>query len=219
MDKVIRIDLSRCFWELLKKSYIIILCGILFAGMGYVATANKKDVFVANTSIYSASYGNYTESMQSINIVQTYIDIVNSRKVSERASMLIDEAVSSAEISGMISASYEEDSAILWIRARSYDPEKAIMVANAVAESMIIEVQNITGNSAIQILDLANSAGIAASTSTFKICLIAFLIGMFIPMIIIVLRETLSDRVYRVIDAELNGSIEIIGIIPVNDKL
>lgn len=219
MENVIQIDLNRCFWELLKKSYILILCGVLLAGVGFAATANRQNVYVASASIWAASYGSYTESLQGINIAQRYTDIVSSNRVSERASMLIDEELSAQQIAAMISATYKDDSPTIYISARSLNPELAIRVANAVAESMVIEVQNITGNNAIKVLDEATRVGMVSSTSRTKVCIIAFLVGFFIPAIVIVLKETFSDNIYRVDDASLDGQLQVIGIIPENDKI
>ena len=88
-----------------------------------------------------------------------------------------------------------------------------IATANALAQSFVIEAQSTIGTQAIQILDEATFIGIVNPKVKRNVAL-AFIVGAFIPALIIALMEILSDRVYRVEDASLDDKLEIIGIIP-----
>lgn len=220
MDKEIIIDVGRIFRELMKKLYIIIICTVLCGVAAYLYSMDIKDPYYAQSSIscYSTN-GNYKEDLSYIYAVQTYIDVINSSRVSERASVLLNGELNAAQVKGSISVSYTDDSPTIRIRAISIDAQQAVRVANAVAESVVIEAQNLTGSSNINILDRASSAYMSGRSSKAKYTLIGLGAGFLIPVAIIVLLQIFSDKIYYVDDASLNGKIEILGVIPKNDKM
>ena len=212
--KSITFDLSRCLTALLKKSYIIIGIGVLFASLMFFYMKDKPQYYTATASVYSASIGSYAESAQGINIMQLYSNVIYSQKLADRAASLMNgNSISPIEIRSMASASYSEDSPIMYITATNTDPNVVVPTANALAQSLVIEAQSITGTQAIQILDQATVFK-AVQSKMKRNVLLAFAVGAFLSVCAIVLPELLSDRVYRVEDAALDGELEILGIIP-----
>lgn len=219
MEKEIQIDVVRCIKEAVRRWYIIIGAGLLFFIAAYVTTNNSQNTYVAQATVYSADYGSYQQSVEGMNAMMTYSEIINSRKVADRAAMLLGNNITGDAILGMVSSSYTKESAVLYIRAASVDPELSVRVANAVADSFIIEAQNITGGDNVKLLDEAQYAQQDGMNKQKKACLIATMVGLIIPTACIVLMQIFSDKVYHIEDAEIDGQLEIIGIIPTEARM
>lgn len=210
----IRIDIGRIIKAMLKKCYLIVGTGVVLAAAMYIYMLGKPQYYYATASVYSAAIGSYSETAQGIYTMQLYSSVVNSQKIADRAASLISGVnVTASEIRAMASASYTDESPIMYITATSTNPKVVVATANALAESLVIEAQSVTGTQAIQVLDKASWVGTVQMGKKRNVAL-AFLIGAGLTALLILLGETLSDRVYRVEDAEIGGKLEIIGIIP-----
>lgn len=223
MDREIKIDLRRCIKALIQKWWIIAICTIIFLTIGIMRTNTVViPTYMSSATVYSMAYGSYQEALEGASVMKTYADIVSSRKVAERAALIIgDDTITAQSIQGMVSVEYLKDSPILTIFATSLNSQVAVKIANAVADAFVIEVKNITGSDSVQILDTAVEAYqyMDGGTSTTMKRLMYAGIGFVLPCIIIVLIEILSTRLYAVNDASLNDELEIIGIIPIYEKL
>lgn len=221
MNTVVKIDVGRCLSALLKKWYYMLLVGIATAGVIFLIKGIQgQTTYTASATLYSASYGSYSETTLATRAMQTYSQIISSHMIAERAEGIIgDDSISAQEIRSMVFINYEEESPILYIMARSSNLKKSVAVVNAVAEAFLIEAQNITGGEGIRILDSASAEAVNASSSSDgkKYAVVGFFVGAFLVALLIVLKEIFSDRVYRVEDATL-GSMELLGVIP-DEKL
>jgi capsular polysaccharide biosynthesis protein len=202
---------------------MIAICTIVFLTVGIMRTnVVQIPVYLSEATVYSMAYGSYQEALAGTNIMKTYADIVSSRKVAERAALIIgDDEVTAQTIQGMVSVNYVDKSPILTIYATSISPQLTVKVANAVADAFIIEVKNIMGSDNVQLLDSAVDSSPYSNggmSNTMKRLLYGG-IGFILPCIVIALREILSTKLYSVNDASLNDELDIIGIIPVYEKL
>lgn len=213
-EKTIRIDLGRCIMAVLKKWYLVVATGLVCGMVTYAVTYDTPQYYSATASVYSAASGSYTETAQAINAMLMYSDIIGSYKLAERAASIVnDNRVSAASVRAMVSSTYKEDSPVLYITAKSTNPSLVVPVANALAQSLVIEVQSMTGSQAVQLLDQATYISMVGRGVKTKVA-IATLAGMMLVALVLVIIEVVSDRVYRIEDAELDGKLEVIGIIP-----
>lgn len=219
-EKTIRIDIGRIIIALLKHWYLIGAVGVAAALIMYAYKYDTPQYYTATASVYAAGSGSYSETAQGVQAMQLYSDIITSQKIAERAASIIGDArITPAQIRSMASASSPSSSSstslspVIYISARSTDPTVVIQTANALAKSLVIEAQNMTGTTSVQLLDEAQYISTIGRGVKTKVAY-AFIGGVLLTMAIIVLVEILTDRVYRVEDAELDGQIEVIGIIP-----
>lgn len=223
MDREIKIDLGRCFRAVFRKWWLIAISTVVFITLGLVFTNTVQvPIYYSEATVYSMAYGSYQEALEGASVMKTYADIVSSRKVAERAALIIgDDTITAQTIQAMVEVDYVSSSPILTISATSFNPELTIKVANAVADAFIIEVKNITGSDSVQLLDSAvdskvfNNGGMSRGMKRT----IAGLVGVLLPCMIIFLKEILTTKLYSVDDASLNGKMEIIGFIPAYEKL
>ena len=199
------------------KKWIIIAVSIvsLFIGMS-VTDPNAPDMYTASATIYSASYASYQESVEGINVMTIYVDIVRSRKVAERAAARVSQQISAEEIMGMISVSYIERSAVLTLHAVSDRAELAVEVVNAVSEAFVQEVANIAAVESVKTLDSAQSARPYSSgfATALKMRALILAAGLFAILCLVVLFALLDTRVAFPREVTLNGEIDLLGVIP-----
>lgn len=213
-EKTIKIDIGRCIIAVIRHWYLIGAVGVAAALVMFAMKYDTPQYYTATASVYAAGSGSYQEAAQGIAAMQTYAEIVNSNKIAERAASIMgDGRLTAPQIRSMMSASYDEKSPVIYITARSTDSAVVIASANAVAQSLVIEAQTITGTQAVQMLDEASNIS-EQGRGVNRSVAIAFAGGVLVTMALIVLVEMLTDRVYRVEDAELDGQLEVIGIIP-----
>lgn len=214
----IRIDLRRYFLAIKKNIWIVIIVGIASLAIGILLNFNvKPDKYRAYSNVYSVSFGSYTDSVEGVYVLQTYSDIINSKKVADRAAMIIgDDNIDGEKIKSMITYSYSEQSPVYYIYATTTDPQLSITIANAVAKAFVIEMNNIMGENNAQILDEAYDYEqvFNGRKDQIKNILIITLIGIFLCMLVIVMISFFSSKVESVNDVTLNGEIEILGVIP-----
>ena len=214
MNKTIKIDIGRIFRALLRKWFLMVIAGLVIGGIMFYWRSSKTQKYAATVSLYSAAYGSVSESAQVAMVMQSYASVISSYKIAERAeSILGDNTITGSYIRSIIGVSYSDDSPIIYISATDSDGIRAIMIVNAVAEAFIIEAQNLTGSEGVRILDRSTVA-YEISLGVKKYTVLGILGGIFIMAALITFAEIFSDRVYRVEDAELDGKLEIIGIIP-----
>ena len=231
--RIIEIDFGRCFKALLKNLKWIIYSTILFFVIGVIVAVffvETKNVYDAKSSVYSIAYGSYSESAEGINAIKTYSEIVKSLRVSERAALLLgDDSLDKftiydmIEVEGPMINSYgyvDEESAIINIHAYSTNKEDAVRVANAVANAYVMEVTSITMSNSVQVLDEAYNCDITynARKNQLLYLLVITAIGLLLSCTIIILHEVLSSRIRSLKQGSLYGELEIIGVIPMQEK-
>lgn len=211
------INLLKIIDSLLKKVWIVVAVAIIFAVAGLILIDDSApDIYSAGASIYSASYVSYRDSIEGMNIMRDYVDIIRSRKVAERASAFISEVVTANEIMAMTTASFAPDSNIITIQASSANPDMAVAVANAVADAFIQEIISITAVESIKVLDSAHTARRMISTKSVAMRnrIVIISIGIFFVVGIIAITAAFDTRVAFYDEVTLNGQIELLGTIP-----
>ena len=214
----IKIDFRRYFLAIKKNKLIVIIVAIASLAIGILLNYNvKPDKYRAYSNVYSVSFGSYTDSVEGVYVLQTYSDIINSRKVANRAAMIIgDDSLDGEKIKSMITYSYSEQSPVYYIYATTTDPQLSMTIANAVAKAFVIEMNNIMGEDNAQILDEAYDYEqvFNGRKDQIKNILIITLLGTLLCLFVIVMISFFSNKVESVNDVTLNGEIEILGVIP-----
>ena len=114
----------------------------------------------------------------------------------------------------------ESESSIINIHAKSTKPEDAIRVANAVASAYAMEVTSITNSDSVQVLDEAYYCEVTYNALKEQAILVGIVTvaGLLFACVIIVLMEIFSTRIVTVEQGSLYGELEIIGVIPKQEK-
>lgn len=205
-------------WDaLLKRKWVVIIVGVIASLLGFVfITGDNPNLYAASSSIYAASYASYQETVQAMNIMRDYVEVIRSRKVAERASGYLSQTVSASAIMGMVSPNYASDSKIITITATSSDPQLAMAVANAVADAFIQEIVSITAAESIKVLDSAYTSRMVSNAQRDAMQNRLLLTGaaVVVTALIIAVFAAFNTRVCYPVEVTLGGKIELLGVIP-----
>ena len=150
--------------------------------------------------------------------------------LSERAALLLgDDSLDKFTIYDMIEVEepvanefgyVDEESAIINIHAYSTNKEDAVRVANAVADAYVMEVTSITMSNSVQVLDEAYDCAVTYNARKNQLLYILAItaVGFLLSCMIIILHEVFSSRVRSLKQGSLYGELEIIGVIPMQEK-
>jgi capsular polysaccharide biosynthesis protein len=216
MNKEINIDLRRCLKAILKKWWLMVIIGALCYSVAFLITINnlREDEYTAETTVYSIIANDYSS-------LSKYSDIITSSKVSEMAANSLNIFnMNASKIKEMISINDYSTTLVLGISATSTDENLAIMVANAVADAFIEEVNNIISDNSLRMLDEATTAELSYDKKMvqLKLRIFAALAGIFLMCVWIAIREIFTRKIYNLSDMKIDGEIDIIGIVPAFDK-
>lgn len=209
-------DFKLAFLALLKNKLLIALVTLagLFAGLFYTSFQTSEYTYESTASV-CVTYTTYQEQFQGANVMTNYADIIMSDRVCGQAAALLGEPrLTAAQLQRMIRIKTPSaNSYVMWITAEDRLPERAIRVANAVAEAFTSQVSNLSGNQSIQVLDSATMATIASDDGLNKIRILAPLCAFVLVCGWIAVRELLSDKV-RSIPQCVDDEDEILTLIP-----
>lgn len=229
-DKVIAIDFGKCLQKIRKRAFFILVTAVTGAFLGWLLSStiiSSDSLYRASASVYCFSDGSPYESEQGNSVLRIYSEIIKSYKIAEGAKKLLgDTDISAEEIYQMISTDdrfvagstyiYENMSSVIHIYAEGENPEKCKIVANAVAEAFVQEMNKLATSDSIQVLDHALvSEEIKNAKENTLLIVIAGMLGLtFIYIIMIVGTVIFSDKLETVRDAELYGQLTVLGTIP-----
>lgn len=216
-------DVKLAVLAIFKRKKLVVAVAVLGALIGVLAATlmPARLVYSSKASVYSATYGSYQEAMDGVTAMMNYSDVMASSKVCQRAaSNLRNINATAKDIQNMISVSTNDNGYIIYVEATSDNPEVSSQVANAVAEAFVVEMSNITGKNAVQLLDEASVSDtyVYYSTSKKKVMGLCVIVSIAIICAYIVLSELFSGKV-KCVEQCIEGNMdEVIGIIPTIDR-
>ena len=218
--KSVKRDIGVCLYMMKKNKNRIVLNVILFLIIGIICAViisyTKKDEYVAYASIYSSEYGSYEKSVEGITAVKDYSDIISSTKVCSRAiSIMGYEPMSIEDMKDSISVYSEKEKNIVRMTVVANSKEDAIAMTNAIAQAFVSEIRNITGIEAAQVLDEAEIYSHSSVKKTMAFVIILFgLLGGIGTCAVVFVKTLTSSKILEVNECSLDGTLEIIGILP-----
>jgi len=213
------IDIKLLVRLVIKKWYLFIATAVISLFVAFVMTIDvQPDVYQATTSLSSFVEGSSTESISGFRLLSNYAGLVTSGRIATAAREMLPDSlgVSARQIQSMVTTSFSETFTMLYITCSSTDPQLALSVANAVAEAFVSEIGNITGGDTIRIYDRAISASRTYNgaseqrrtrTTIPAVCL-------FVLFVVVVMWALFSDRIKSISEAECDGEVAVIGVIP-----
>lgn len=229
----LEIDVLRCLKALInKKGYIALITALVFIiGVGLTLDVGE-DQYTSTATVYAASENNYNEAANAVTAMNAYLDVATSYKVSQRASLIIGRSdVDASFIQSVlkVSSSLKNSSSasavtnfmtssatIISFYATTSDPELSREIADAAAESYVIEMANILKYDSVKLLDSA-SAGEMTYNAQFQalVSRVQFLIaGLVLACVFVIIFEVFDSKVRTVREATIRNQLPVIGIIP-----
>ena len=228
----LEIDVGRCLSALLKRIKFIILITLIFMMIGFGMTLNVgDDKYTAYSTGYAAADGSYVDATNAVTAMNAYLNIAKSYKVSQRAALIMGRADVTAEdvqnctgvnssakssSSSSISSFLTSSATILTFYSTTTDPELAMEMADAMAESYTLEMTSILNTNSVKVLDKAYTYTVSydAKMEAWKQRMMISGAGFILAIALVVLCEIFDTKVRTVRDATIRNNIPVIGMIP-----
>lgn len=191
------IDLNKVITALFKKIHIILLTAVLFGTAFFLYLFFViKPLYASSISVYvSNSVNNNNTSIAlsditaSKQLVNTYAEIVKSKNLLNKVCEYMDCDISANEIKSILSVDIVEDTEIFNITITYSDPYMTADIANAFADTVVLEMPNIVKGSSVKIIDYADVPNSKIFPNYIKGFLVGFLIGAVLFIAIISVKE------------------------------
>ena len=196
-DAVRDLGFQQIVTVLLSRVWIILLAGVLVAGLTFAGTTylekpkyqSTVKLYVNNSSINvgGMTIGDVTASQE---LVDTYIVILKSRTTLEEVLKTAPDVDRTPnELYSMISATSVNETEIFQVVVTSTDPDEALAIAEAIADKLPNEIARIVEGTSVKVVDYPiRPTGPSASNRVTK-TMIGFILGCMLTAGIFVLRE------------------------------
>lgn len=221
----IEIDLRALFHTLLRRWWLILLCGILGGTAALGITVGLITPKYRSTSLlYILSKTTDVTSMADLQIggelAEDFIVIAESRSVIDGAIERIQEqegkTFTREQIQSMLTVT-DRATRILAISATSTNPVDASIVANAVAEETVEQMAELTKDPP-SIMEKAEVETSPVSPGIKKNTLIGMLLGILLSLSILVIQFMLNDHIKTEEDVAKYLKLSTLAVIPTDKR-
>ena len=218
------IDILHVARLLLKRAWLIILCGLLGASIGFsIASFAIAPTYSAYIKLYvnnsSISLGNTNFSISASeltaaqSLVKTYGEILNSRSTLQRVINKANINYTWKQLAGMISYAPSNETEIMKVVVTCEDPYEASEIANTIADILPVRISEIIDGASMEVVDSAipDLAKIAPSITRYTAIglVIGVLLCVGVLFIFAMLDDTIHDEEYvlRTVEFPILGNV------------
>ncbi len=205
------IDVLHIAKSLWRRVWLIALCGLLSAAMGFSMAAfliaptyssyiklyvNNSSFSLGNTSFNISS----SELTAAQSLVRTYGVILDSRSTLQRVIDKADVEYSWKQLSNMIAYQPCNDTEIMLVTVTCGDPYEASRIANTIAEVLPVRISEIIDGASMEVVDSAvpDLEKVAPGITQYTAIGLALgvLISVFVLVVLALLDDTIHDEEY-----------------------
>lgn len=201
------IDLLRLLKVLWHKAWIIAICGVVAAAIGFsFASFAIEPTYSSTIKLYvnnnSLSLGSASVSLTSGDIsasrslVVTYGEILNNRTTLERVIEKAESSYTHKELSKMLEYGSLNNTEIMYVTVTTTDPYEASQIANCISEVLPDRISEIIKGATMIVVDSAVPVLQKVEPNILKYTVIAFLLGFVLCAAVIVVLDILDDTIH-----------------------
>ena len=220
--------LKELFSIFLPKIWIIVLCGVIFAGaIGSYSLFLKDDEFTASATIYvykerptDTAANTYYDSITSEKMVKTYSVVLKSRKFLSQVIASVDpDGQYGLTTKGLISAieiKQVDETEVFDVYFTSEDKELTHKVLSEIALLARTELKDIVSSTAsdVKIIDEPEMPSSPDSKHTVRNAAIGFIAGVLLSMAVIFIINQFDVVIHDKQKIEENFDLPVLGVIP-----
>lgn len=219
-------DLFGLFMRRLKWIVIITAASVVAAIFITLVLITPK--YTATTSLFVSAYGEngggdafptYAELTASKDLVPSYLEILKSNVVLNGVAAELDGDYTPAKISSMMKAEGVGETQVMKISITSTDPQEAMDVANAIANTAPDIIEDIAKGGSVSPIDFAELPQHQSSPNLVVNIIVAFLIGAILSFLGFFIYESLDTIVRTEEDLMKSFDIPLLGTIPPLDDM
>ena len=214
------IQLSRILYRLIDKLYLIIIVALLCGGLlGLYASQNSVVRYSSTAKVFLA---NNVDALTALGIAdlqlgelmkQDYIAAFSNRHVHEEVIQKLGLPYTPEMMAGMISASYSDQSHLVYVTSTSSSAEEAVLLANTYVEVTTYFVCSLIQNDTAAVWETAATAfpyETMPKTTYFRFGIFG---GTVLAMVLIVIFTVFDDRVRTFEDVESRFALTQLGAV------
>ena len=219
----IEINLWEICLVLVHNLALIISAGIMAAlGVFLFSQLVITPSYESTTKIYilnkqeNASV-TYSDIQLGTQLTKDYAELIQSRFVLEEVVQGMGLNLTYEQMKGKVSVTTPTDTRILAITVKDKDPVMAMKIANAIREAAAVHIMNVMDIQAVNVAETANMPMKKASPSALKNTFVGGILGIFIIIIIVMVRYMMDDTVKTPEDVEKYLQLSTLAVIPLNE--
>lgn len=224
-NREIDIDLRKVFSMLKKKAIFIVLIALIGATLsGCITNFFIEQQYTASVKLYVYSSGSNrlgadtsitsNEIDASQKLVNTYLVVVQSDNFLSKVSDQLNNEISGGQIKGMLSCSHIEGTLAFKINVTSNNPQQAMTIANAVADTCPDEIVRVLKVGGVEVIDYATLPTSPSSPNTEKNVLIGLVVGFAASFAFFFIKELFDTSIMSEKDLEREFEVPVLGTIP-----
>ena len=215
------IDLVALFYRLLEKIHWILLTALVGAAIaGVLVYRVITPVYQATSKIYIVG-SDTTISLSDLqigsNLAADYQEVFKNWHVHELVDKRLNLDYSYSKLSSMISVSNPSGTHVLYVSAKSPDPQEAKMVADAYAQVAREFIATKMDMREPNIFEEAMLPSRPVSPQKMRDIVIGFLLGALIAAAIVTIKFLSDDRILSGEDIAKAGHLTTLGMIPLQE--
>lgn len=201
------IDLAHIVKNVWHRIWVVIICGILTAAIGFSLAAfaitpkySSSIMLYVNNSSFSVGDLGFSISSSEISaaqsLVKTYTVLLKNRTTLEK---VIDETkvpYTWEKLYKMIEAAPVNDTEIMEITVTSTNPNEAEKIANGIARILPKRVSEIVEGSSMEVVDSAVASNKKVSPSITKFTAVGFILGVLLSAMVLVIIALLDNTIH-----------------------
>ena len=220
-NDVDEIDLVALFYRILEKIHWILLIALIGAVIaGVIVYKVITPMYQATAKIYIVG-SDTTISLSDLqigsNLAADYQEVFKNWHVHELVDKRLNLDYSYSKLSGMISVSNPANTHVLYVSAKSPDPQEAKMIADAYAQVAREFIATKMDMREPNIFEEAMLPTKPVTPQKTKDIIIGFLIGALIAAAVVTIKFLSDDRVLSSEDIAKVGNMTTLGMIPLQE--
>lgn len=217
------IDLKELFAYFKTKLFTIILIIILVVIAGNVYTAlTRKPMYKSDTTIVLVSetntQNNFTDLQMNKNLVDTYSEIIKSRKVLNPVIKNLNLKYSYTELKNSVTVSSVTNTEIIRVSVSNKNPKKAKEIANEIGNVFSEKIQKIYNLNNVSIVDKAIIAKSPYNINYVKDNIIYVAIGLVLSCGLVFIIFYFDTTIKTSEEIENKLGLTVVGIVPMVEK-
>ena len=216
------IDLLEVFYALRKKIVVIILAGIIGAGLAAAYSfLLAKPVYESTAKLYilsqSTSITSLADIQMSSSLAKDYEEMIYSRPVVMQVKQNLHLDYKYEELKEMLKVENPTDTRCLNISCTSNDKEEARDMANEFAKVSKRQIAQIMDTDEPTVFEKAVASKDPVKPQKVKLIIIGFILGFLIACAIVIIRYMMNDSLKNEDDIERYLGLNTLASIP-NEK-
>ena len=224
--KSVEIDVLALLHKLWTKKLLILFTAFYFAAFSFLGTYFFiQPTYTSTTRIYVVNQATDNKNLSAQDLqagtylANDYKEIITSNDV--LSEVIKDEKLnlSEAELSKMVSVNIPTDTRLISISVKAKTGQDAQVLANKVREVASKKIKTVTKVEDVTTLEEAKLPSSPSSPNIKRNVLLGAILGGFVAIVAVLVREVLDDRVRRPEDVEDALGMTLLGIVPDTDKI